>query len=157
TPKIADFGLAKRLDAVGTKTLSGAIIGTPSYMSPEQAQGRVGDVGPATDVHALGAVLYEALTGKPPYRGPTVFDTLNQVVNEPPVPASRLRPDVPAGLEAICLRCLEKEPARRYQSAAELADGLLRYLGNQPNQDQTVVLPQTNQGGPARWGWAGAA
>jgi serine/threonine protein kinase len=113
TPKIADFGLAKRLDADARHTRSGAVLGTPSYMAPEQASGKGGAVGPPADVYALGAILYELLTGRPPFRADTPWDTVVLVLTEDPVPPSRLRARVPHDLETICLMCLEKEPAKR--------------------------------------------
>jgi serine/threonine-protein kinase len=137
TPKIADFGLAKQLggDAGGPaspyRTESGAILGTPAYMAPEQAAGGK-DVGPAADVYALGAILYECLTGRPPFRAPTVLETLEQVRTEEPVPISRLQPKTPRDLQTICLKCLAKDPARRYGSAAALADDLARFLHGEP-------------------------
>jgi serine/threonine protein kinase/WD40 repeat protein len=140
TPKIADFGLAKKLDATGEQTRTGAVLGTPNYMAPEQALGQTRDIGPATDVYALGTILYEALTGRPPFKGATLLDTLNDVVNRPPPPPRQLRPDVPADLEAICLRCLQKEPARRYASAADLAADLHRWRTGRPLQAGTLAL-----------------
>jgi hypothetical protein len=125
-PKVADFGLAKRLEGGRDLTRSGAILGTPSYMAPEQAQGKK-DLGPAADVWALGAILYECLTGRPPFRAATDYDTLMQVVADEPVPVRRLEPDVPRDLEAICLKCLEKQPGQRYASARDLADDLRRF------------------------------
>jgi serine/threonine protein kinase len=125
-PKIADFGLAKRLDSQSTAlTQEGAILGTPSYMSPEQAAGRVNEIGPATDIYALGTILYELLTGRPPFLADSWQQTLEQVLHHEP---ARLAPGVPADLETICLKCLEKEPARRYASAADLADDLARFV-----------------------------
>jgi serine/threonine-protein kinase len=131
TPKITDFGLAKRLDAAGP-TASNAIMGTPSYMAPEQAGGSGKEVGPGADVYALGAVLYECLTGRPPFRAATLLDTILQVVSEEPVPPSRLNAKLPRDLETICLKCLEKSPAKRYVSAAELADDLMRWQKMEP-------------------------
>jgi serine/threonine protein kinase len=129
TPKVADFGLAKRLDTDQGLTASQALLGTAAYMSPEQAAGRARAVGPAADVWALGAVLYETLTGRPPFRGETWLETLDQVRFEEVVPPSRLRPDVARETEVICLRCLEKRAAERYPSAECLADDLRSLLG----------------------------
>jgi serine/threonine protein kinase len=131
-PKIADFGLAKRLDQPGGLTVTNLVMGTASYMAPEQAEARTQDIGPATDVYALGAILYEALTGRPPFRGETRELTIYQVVADEPVPPSRLRPDVPSDLEAICLTCLEKEPGQRYASALALAEDLHRFREGEP-------------------------
>lgn len=137
-PKITDFGLAKRLDVSLGHTQTGAIMGTPSYMAPEQAQGRNQDVGPATDVYALGAMLYELLTGRPPFRGEGPLDTLQQVMTREPVAPRQLQPKVPGDLETICLKCLQKEPRRRYASAQELADDLRRFQSNEPIQARPV-------------------
>jgi len=129
--KLADFGLAKDAASDADRTRTGAVLGTPSYMAPEQADGAA-DVGPAADVYGLGAILYECLTGRPPFKGATPLDTLDQVRRLDPVPPRRLRGDVPPEVEVICLRCLAKEPGRRYASAAELADDLGRYLAGEP-------------------------
>lgn len=129
SPKIADFGLVKLLDD-GEATLdeSGAILGSPNYMAPEQAIGDASAVGPASDIHALGAILHELLTGRPPFLGSTRAETLRQVVELIPEPPSRLRPELPRDLDAICLRCLRKDPRLRYANARELADDLSRSL-----------------------------
>jgi WD40 repeat protein len=131
TLKITDFGLAKDL-AVAGPTLSGSVLGSPSYMAPEQADGRLRRVGPATDVYSLGAILYECLTSLPPFRGATALETLELVRQADPLPPRRLRPHVPRDLEVICLKCLQKDPARRYAGALELADDLGRFLQGRP-------------------------
>jgi eukaryotic-like serine/threonine-protein kinase len=131
-PKITDFGLAKRLAEGKGQTATGAIMGTPSYMAPEQASGRVREIGPPTDVYALGAILYEMVTGQPPFQGETELDTIKRVMSEEPAAPCRLRPKLPRDLETICLKCLEKEPARRYASAESLADDLRRFLNGEP-------------------------
>lgn len=140
-PKISDFGLAKRMDSESGLTPSTAVLGTPSYMAPEQASGRTKEIGPATDVYALGAILYECLTGKPPFEGETLLQTLDQVRFQEPVPPTQVDPAIPPDLEAVCLRCLQKEPARRYPSAADLADDLKRFLDGKP-----LVLPAEGPG-----------
>lgn len=132
-PKVADFGLAKHLsDSRHAVTRSGAIIGTPSYMAPEQALGDSIKVGPETDVYSLGAILYEMLAGRPPLVGSTPLETLRRVVHDDPLPPSRVRWSVPRDLETICLKCLEKSPERRYRTAAALADDLTRFLRGEP-------------------------
>jgi eukaryotic-like serine/threonine-protein kinase len=132
TPKISDFGLAKLLDAEGGQTAPDAVLGTPSYMAPEQAEGKAKEVGPQVDVYALGAILYQALTGRPPFKGATKMETLDQVRTLEPVPPTRLRREVPRDLEAICLKCLEKAPGDRYGSGGALAEDLERWLGALP-------------------------
>jgi serine/threonine protein kinase/tetratricopeptide (TPR) repeat protein len=130
-PKVTDFGLAKCLDADGL-TVSDAVLGTPGYMAPEQAEGRSKQVGPAADVYALGAILYECLTGRPPFVGANHLETLFQVKTAEPVPPTRMQPGLPRDLETVCLRCLAKEPGRRYPTAAELADDLSRFRADRP-------------------------
>jgi hypothetical protein len=131
-PKITDFGLAKQIEGGSGQTRSGAIVGTPSYMAPEQAAGKGRQVGPPADVYALGAMLYEMLTGRPPFKAATPVDTVLLVLSEEPVPPTRLNPKAPSDLETICLKCLEKEPKKRYASAADLADDLQRFLDGEP-------------------------
>jgi WD40 repeat protein/serine/threonine protein kinase len=126
TPKITDFGLAKKLDSAGP-TASGTVLGTPSYMAPEQAAGDTRRLGPATDIYALGALLYECLTGRPPFRAETPLDTCLQVMNEDPVPPRLLNRAVPRDLEIICLKCLHKQPNKRYETANDLGDDLDRF------------------------------
>jgi WD40 repeat protein/tetratricopeptide (TPR) repeat protein len=140
TPKIADFGLAKRLDGEAGLTWSGAVVGTPSYMAPEQAARRAEEraVTPLIDVYALGVILYELLTGRPPFRGTDAFATLLLVVGQEPVPPRTLQPAVPHDLETICLKCLHKEPSRRYASALELAEDLRRFQGGEPIRARPV-------------------
>jgi serine/threonine protein kinase len=133
-PKITDFGLAKRLDVPAGQTQTGAIMGTSSYMAPEQAQGRNEEVGPAADVYALGAVLYEMLTARPPFWGEDILDTFQQVVARDPVSPRALQPKVPRDLETICLKCLHKEARKRYASAEALAEDVRRYLDGKPIQ-----------------------
>jgi serine/threonine-protein kinase len=132
TPKLSDFGLARRLEGAAGLTQTGTPVGTPSYMAPEQAEGKPRDVGPAADIYALGAILYELLTGRPPFRAETAAETMRQVVSHDPVPPSRLNAAVPRDPETICLKCLEKDPRRRYPSALALAQDLHRFERNEP-------------------------
>ena len=129
-PKVTDFGLAKKLQADSGLTHTGQVMGTPSYMPPEQAEGK--NVGPTADVYALGAILYCLLTGRPPFQAATPMDTLVQVVGQDPVPVRQLNATVPKDLETICLKCLEKDPRRRYGSARALAEDLNRFLSGEP-------------------------
>jgi serine/threonine protein kinase len=140
SPKITDFGLAKRLDAASQNTNTGAILGTPSYMAPEQASGKTRVIGPATDIYALGAILYELLTGRPPFKGETSIETLMGVMSEDAIPPSKLQRSVPRNLESICMKCLEKKPQHRYASAAELADDLHRFRNDLPINAKQIGL-----------------
>ncbi len=127
TPMVSDFGLARQGDAGSGLTAPGAVLGSPSYMAPEQAEGKK-EIGLGVDVYGLGAIFYECLTGRPPFRAVTPLETVMQVLKDDPVPPSRLVPKLPRDLETICLKCLQKDPRRRYASAAELADDLRRFL-----------------------------
>jgi WD40 repeat protein len=131
TPKLCDFGIAKFLTGSGVKTLSGTVMGTAEYMAPEQATGESA-ISPAVDTYALGAILYTALTGRPPFQGTSAWQTLEQARYQEPVPPRRLQPQVPRDLETICLKCLQKDPQRRYASAEALADDLHRFLNDEP-------------------------
>jgi serine/threonine protein kinase/Flp pilus assembly protein TadD len=131
-PHITDFGLAKRMDAESDLTMSGMVMGTPSYMPPEQASGQNKTIGPPADVYALGAVLYDLLTGRPPFRGATPAETMAQLESQEPIAPRLLNSGVPRDLETICLKCLEKAPSRRYESALALAEELGRFLRDEP-------------------------
>ena len=147
TPKLTDFGLAKLVDAEAEHTRTGAVIGTVSYMAPEQAEGRVREVGPLSDVYALGVILYECLTGRPPFRGSTATATLAQVRGQEPVPPRRLQGKCPRDLETVCLKCLQKEPRQRYPSAEALADDLHRFLEGRP----VLVRPVSSVARALKW------
>lgn len=157
TPKVADFGLAKHLQENGVSSASGNVVGTPSYMAPEQAAGDSHAIGPPTDVYALGAILYTMLTGRPPFLGDSLLGTLMQVKHDEPVSVRRLQPRVPRDLETICLKCLQKDPRRRYSSAEALADDLRRFREGQP----IVARPISSAERLARWSrrnpWPAAA
>ena len=145
TPKITDFGLAKLLDLDSGLTRTDSIMGSPGYMAPEQAEGHAHHAGPAADVYSLGAILYELLTGGPPFRGTTALEILDQVKNAEPVPPSRLVPGLPRDIETIALKCLQKEPGKRYDTAAALAEDLRRFLGGESILARPV--------GPIERGW----
>jgi eukaryotic-like serine/threonine-protein kinase len=150
TPKLADFGLAKYLDQSLRLTQTGMAVGTPHYMAPEQARGEAA-VGPGLDIHGLGAILYELLTGVPPFSGRNPADTMEQVVHKKPTPPSQLRPDVPAALEAICLKCLEKDPKNRYRTAEAMANDLKRFVEGKSRSTRHV--PATGKVVPMRVLW----
>ncbi|MFO0809108.1 MAG: serine/threonine-protein kinase [Gemmataceae bacterium] len=147
-PKVADFGLAKRLDEADGLTQTGAIMGSLGYMAPEQAAGRTREATPATDVYSLGAVLYKMLSGRLPFHGPSQLETINSIVTRDPVSIRVFQPRLPQDLATICHKCLEKKPAGRYASAAALAEDLRRYLADQPIQARPL--------GPVEraWRWA---
>jgi len=131
-PRITDFGLARQIAVESDLTISGAVLGTPSYMPPEQAAGKRREIGRASDVYSLGAILYDLLTGRPPFRADTPVDTLRQVLDDEPAPPRLLNRKVPRDLETICLKCLAKEPRQRYESAQHLAEDLGRFLKHEP-------------------------
>jgi tetratricopeptide (TPR) repeat protein len=140
TLKVTDFGLAKRLDLDTAHTPTGAVLGTPPYMAPEQVQGARQEISPATDVYALGAILYEILTGHPPFQAESPYESMLQVLSQEPVPPSRLQPKVPRDLETICLKCLAKAPARRYASALALAEDLHCFQMQEPIRARPVGM-----------------
>jgi tRNA A-37 threonylcarbamoyl transferase component Bud32 len=137
-PKITDFGLAKNIADSTALTATGAVFGTPSYMAPEQARGAAKQASAAADIYALGAILYECLTGRPPFQGPTTAETLLQVLQDEPVPPSRLQRTMPRDLETICLKCLQKAPNHRYASAGELAEDLHHFQAKEPIRARPV-------------------
>ena len=147
TPKITDFGLAKSLDSESGLTATDSILGSPSYMAPEQAEGRTKQLGPPADIYAMGASSYELLTGRPPFRGATVMETLEQVRTTEPVAPSRLVPRLPRDVETIALKCLQKEPGKRYESATALAEDLRRFLGGES------ILARPVQFWERAWRW----
>ena len=147
-PKITDFGLAKFQEKSSEQTQSGTVIGSPCYMSPEQAAGRTHEIGPSTDVYSLGAILYETLTGRPPFHAETTLETIRQILETEPARPSRLALKVPRDLETVCLKCLEKQPRRRYASAGELAEDLERFL----NYESIRARPSAASERVWRWG-----
>ncbi len=146
-PKIADFGLVKRMGDDSSQTQSGAILGTPSYMAPEQAGGKNREIGPAVDIYSLGAILYELLVGRPPFKAGNPIDTVRQVIEQEPVKPRQLEPRVPHDLETICLKCLEKDPTRRFTSAADLAEDLGRFVDGDP------ILARPTPAWERAWKW----
>lgn len=147
-PKITDFGLAKMLEQPAGQTKPGAVMGTPSYMAPEQAEGKNKEVGPAADTYALGAILYELLTGRPPFKAESDLETLQQVVKDDPVPVRHLQPRVPRDLETICMKCLQKIPAHRYESAQALAEDLGHFRRGEP------IIARPTPAWERAWKWA---
>ncbi|MBL8799857.1 MAG: serine/threonine protein kinase, partial [Planctomycetia bacterium] len=147
-PKITDFGLAKQLDNDLQLTQEGVVAGTPCYMAPEQADSKFAKLGPTTDIYSLGVILYELLTGRVPLEGPSILDTLLLVRGQDPVPPRQLQPRIPADLETICLKCLEKQPAKRYPSALALADDLRRFLDGKP------IVARPTPSWERAWKWA---
>jgi serine/threonine protein kinase len=150
---LGDFGLAKRMGQDQGLTRTGTFLGTASYMAPEQAAGDKQAIGPAADVYALGAIFYEALTGQPPFRAETVELTVHQVLSDDPLPPAWLRPEVPPELEAVCLKCLEKEPGRRYASAGALAEDLRRYQDGEPISIQSFGAAERHARAARRAGY----
>jgi eukaryotic-like serine/threonine-protein kinase len=146
-PKIADFGLAKELEADSGQTNTGAIVGTPSYMSPEQASGDA-NIGPAVDIYALGAILYDLLTGRPPFSGTSKWNTIEMVRKMEPIPPGTVTANVPKDLDTICLKCLQKEPSKRYATALELAEDVRRFLDGRP------ILARPVSSVEKVWRWA---
>jgi serine/threonine protein kinase len=148
-PKVTDFGLAKQLHGNSELTGTGQVLGTPSYMPPEQADGRVAVVGTLSDVYSLGAILYCMLTGRPPFQSSSPFETLMQVIKEPPIAPRQLIPSLPRDLETICLKAIEKSPAKRYVSAAEMREELNRYLAGEPILARPISAIERG----CRWLW----
>jgi serine/threonine-protein kinase len=140
-PKITDFGLAKLIEGGGGLTRTGAVMGTPSYMAPEQASGVTKQIGPPADIYSLGAILYELLTGQPPFQGKSAWDIVTQVLTGDSVPPRQLQPRLPGDLEAVCLKCLHKDPRQRYASGVALAEDLGRFLANEPVVARASSLP----------------
>ncbi len=147
-PKVSDFGLARIQDLGSDETRTGLVMGTPAYMAPEQAEGRMPDLGPATDVYGLGTILYELLTGQPAFQGASDADTLRKVVGDEPIAPRNVRPDIPRDLEAVCLKCLHKDTVRRYPTAARLAADLRRVLNGEMTEARPLTAPRRF------WKWA---
>jgi serine/threonine protein kinase len=139
-PKVTDFGIAKQMDSLSQLTQTGTLLGTPAYMAPEQTTGNSADITASCDIYAMGAILYELLTGRAPFMAENMMDTILMVQQSEPIPPSRSQPNLPSEIETICLKCLEKEPNRRYASAEELADDLRRFLNHEPIQARRVGL-----------------
>ena len=158
-PRVTDFSLAKIVDLEGDPTKSGVPIGSPPYMAPEQAEGRTRAIGPATDVYALGCILYEVLCKRTPFQGETALETLRQVLADDPPPPRRLRRDIPVALEGIVLKCLEKDPPRRYASARDLADDLDRFLAGEPTKRdrRPVGRPSRGRHGGIQPSWSSSS
>ncbi len=141
-PKITDFGLAKQMEEDSQQTQTGAIMGTPSYMAPEQAWGRTHEIGPLSDQYSLGAILYEMLVGHPPFQGATTLETLELARNQEPIPPTRLQPRLPTDLATICLKALQKDPAKRFPDAAAMAADLRSFLDGVPIVARPVGAPE---------------
>jgi serine/threonine-protein kinase len=141
-PKITDFGLAKQMAGDSEQTHTGAVMGTPSYMAPEQAWGETHAIGPLSDQYSLGAILYEMLVGRPPFQGATTLETLELARNQEPVAPTRLQPKVPADLETICLKALQKDPAKRFPDVAAMAADLRSFLDGEPIVARPVGAPE---------------
>jgi serine/threonine-protein kinase len=140
-PHVTDFGLAKRVEMDSSLTLSGEVLGTPAYMAPEQAAAKAGQITTAADIYSLGAILYELLTGQPTFRRDSSMETLHAVVHDEPIAPRVLNRAAPRDLETICLKCLEKQPARRYTSAQALAEDLRRFISGEPVQARPLGTP----------------
>lgn len=156
-PKITDFGLAKKLEGDSNQTRSGSIMGTPAYMPPEQALGLTKEIGPVSDQYALGAILYELLTGRPPFQGANPLDTLEMVRKQEPIPPTRLQPKVPIDLETICLKALQKDPNKRYADCGKLADDLKNFMEGRPIEARPISAPERLLRWTKRNPWIAAA